>query len=110
MPGRKTLLMKDNKIIIVGASLVGLTYALFLKSAGISVEIYEKRPESDIENLQSMLYLKQNTLLRLSPYIDQPIFNAKTPKAFKSPANKKVHMYAAHANVRMSDLLNALLF
>ncbi len=101
--------VKNHKIIIVGASLVGLTYALFLKSAGIAVEIYEKRPESDIEKLQSMLYLKKNTLLRLSPYIDQHIFNAAIPKAFKSPANKKVHMYTAHANVRINDLLNALL-
>ncbi len=39
------------KIIIAGAGLTGLTYALLLKRNGYEVEVYEKRPIEDIKKL-----------------------------------------------------------
>lgn len=97
------------RITIVGAGLTGLTYGLLLKSKGYDVEIFEKRPLSDIQNLDSIIYIREKTLKILSEYIDEEIFINNSPKAFKEGVNPSLYIPEEHSCINIQDLLQALL-
>ncbi|EKD70092.1 MAG: hypothetical protein ACD_46C00642G0002 [uncultured bacterium] len=97
-----------QRITIVGAGLVGVAYALFLKNEGFDVELYEKRDESEIDNLSSVIYLKSPAMVQLMPYIKE-IFNSGHPKAFQSYRWKNLFTNDYHSNIKISDLLHALI-
>jgi len=97
------------KIIIAGAGLTGLSYALLLKRAGYDVEIYEKRPIDDMKNLNSIIYITEKTLDIIKPFIADDIFNKTHPKSFIEGMNNKLLIPDAHASINIKDLLQALL-
>jgi len=101
--------MQNRKIVIAGAGITGLTYAFLLKQAGFDVEVYEKRPLSDLNKLDSLIYLREKTLEILSPFIDEEVFNKNNPNAFKEAANPTLFFQEPHANVNIRDLLEALI-
>jgi hypothetical protein len=96
-------------IIIVGAGLTGLTYALLLKGKGYDVELYEKRPMEDIKKLDSIIYITIQTLDILRPFIENDIFNKNNPKSFKEGINRKLLINEVHSTIYIQDLLRSLL-
>lgn len=87
------------KIIIAGAHLTGLSYALLLKKMKYDVELYEKRPESDIEKLDSMIYLTDKSLTALDEFIGEDLFSGPNPQALKEMANPATFLDEDHAIV-----------
>ena len=97
------------KIIIVGAGLTGLTYALLLKREGYKVEVYEKRHEEEHKKINSIIYITKGTLDTIKPFIENDIFNKDNPKSFEEGIYRKLMVPDVHANIHISELLQALL-
>jgi hypothetical protein len=101
------------KIIIAGAGLTGVTYALLLKQQGFKVELYEKRSIEETKKLDSVIFIKNETLKILSPFIDDDIFSKKNPKAYKEGPRagiyEKLSIKEDHACINIDDLLLSLL-
>jgi len=105
-----------KEIIIVGGSLTGAAYANLFNQAlnqetiATNITIYEKRPEEDIDNLnKALIYLREESLEKLLPFIREELFNVEDPKAYIYDYNTSLPLVEKYCCVRIDHLLHALL-